>query len=45
MSASEEQEQQVVVQFTSQFLRLQHLRDLHLESSFFLEGCLDQLLR
>ena len=30
---------------TSQFLRLGHLQDLHLESPSFLEGCLDQLLR
>uniref|UniRef100_A0A8C3WE48 Melanoma antigen preferentially expressed in tumors-like n=1 Tax=Catagonus wagneri TaxID=51154 RepID=A0A8C3WE48_9CETA len=44
VSASDEQEQHVVVQFTSQFLRLHLLRDLHLEASFFLEGCLDQLL-
>lgn len=44
-SALEEKEQQHVVQFTSQFLRLQHLRDLHLESPSFLEGCLDQMLR
>uniref|UniRef100_A0A8W4FNU4 Uncharacterized protein n=2 Tax=Sus scrofa TaxID=9823 RepID=A0A8W4FNU4_PIG len=45
VSALEEQEQEHVVQFTSQFLRLQHLRDLHLESPSFLEGCLDQMLR
>lgn len=32
LSASEEQEQHVVVQFTSQFLKLHHLRDLYLES-------------
>uniref|UniRef100_A0A8C3WAX1 Uncharacterized protein n=1 Tax=Catagonus wagneri TaxID=51154 RepID=A0A8C3WAX1_9CETA len=45
VSALEEQEQELVVQFTSQFLRLQHLRDLHMESPSFLEGCLDQMLR
>nr|XP_014332206.1 PREDICTED: LOW QUALITY PROTEIN: PRAME family member 12 [Bos mutus] len=33
------------VQITSQFLRLGHLQDLHLESPSFLEGCLDQMLR
>ncbi|DAA21158.1 TPA: preferentially expressed antigen in melanoma-like [Bos taurus] len=33
------------VQITSQFRRLGHLRDLHLESPSFLEGCLDQMLR
>ena len=45
LSASEEQEQHVVVQFTSQFLKLHHLRDLILESPFFLSGRLDQMLR
>ncbi|XP_030739063.1 PRAME family member 12-like [Globicephala melas] len=45
MSALGGQEQQHVVQITSQFLRLHHLRDLHLESHSFLEGCLDQMLR
>ncbi|KAI4578413.1 hypothetical protein MJG53_011268 [Ovis ammon polii x Ovis aries] len=45
LSASEEQEQHVVVQFTSQFLKLHHLRDLYLESPFFLSGRLDQMLR
>ncbi|EPY74028.1 LOW QUALITY PROTEIN: PRAME family member 12 [Camelus ferus] len=39
------QEQQYVVQFTSQFLRLHHLRDLYMESPSFLEGRLDQMLR
>ncbi|OWK08683.1 hypothetical protein Celaphus_00011123 [Cervus elaphus hippelaphus] len=41
----EKQEQYHFVQITSQFLRLGHLQDLHLESPSFLEGCLDQLLR
>nr|XP_020757889.1 PRAME family member 8-like [Odocoileus virginianus texanus] len=47
MSAHEEQEQQEqqVVQFTSQFLKLHHLQDLYLDSPSFLEGCLDQMLR
>ncbi|KAJ8780780.1 hypothetical protein J1605_000823 [Eschrichtius robustus] len=44
LSAFEEQEQQHIVQFTSQFLRLHHLRDLYMESPSFLEGCLDQML-
>ncbi|XP_059935867.1 PRAME family member 4-like [Mesoplodon densirostris] len=43
LSAFEEQ-QQHVFQFTSQFLRLHHLRDLYMESPSFLEGCLDQML-
>ncbi|XP_012042900.3 PRAME family member 12-like [Ovis aries] len=41
----EQQEEGHVVQITSQFLRLHHVRDLHLESPFYLEGCLDQMLR
>ena len=41
----EEQEEEHVVKITSQFLRLHCLRDLHLESPFYLEGCLDQMLR
>ncbi|XP_057411868.1 PRAME family member 15-like isoform X1 [Balaenoptera acutorostrata] len=45
VSAFEEQEQQHVVQITSQFLRLHHLRDLYMHSPSFLEGCLDQMLR
>lgn len=45
MSVCEKQEQYHFVQITSQFLRLGHLQDLHLESPSFLEGCLDQLLR
>ncbi|XP_057588233.1 PRAME family member 12-like [Hippopotamus amphibius kiboko] len=44
LSAFEEQ-QQHVFQFTSQLLRLHHLRDLYMESPSFLEGCLDQMLR
>ena len=45
MSALEDQKEQHVVQITSQFLRLYHLQDLLLVSTFFLEGCLDQMLR
>ncbi|XP_069400488.1 PRAME family member 8-like [Ovis canadensis] len=41
----EQQEEEHVVQITSQFLRLHQVRDLHLESPFYLEGCLDQMLR
>ncbi|XP_027391487.1 PRAME family member 12-like [Bos indicus x Bos taurus] len=41
----QKQEHDHVVQITSQFRRLGHLRDLHLESPSFLEGCLDQMLR
>ena len=44
-SAFEKQEQDHVVQITSWFLRMGHLRDLHLNSPSFLEGCLDQILR
>uniref|UniRef100_A0A8D1WB91 Uncharacterized protein n=1 Tax=Sus scrofa TaxID=9823 RepID=A0A8D1WB91_PIG len=44
VSTCEEQEQHVL-QFTSQFLRLHHLQDLYMESPFFLKGCLDQMLR
>ncbi|XP_045714714.1 PRAME family member 12-like [Phyllostomus hastatus] len=33
-----------IIRFTSQFLRLQHLRDLYLESPAFLTGHLDKLL-
>ncbi|XP_059997960.1 PRAME family member 27-like [Lagenorhynchus albirostris] len=44
LSAFEEQQQQHVFQFTSQFLRLYHLRDLRMESPSFLEDCLDQML-
>ncbi|XP_010956085.3 PRAME family member 15-like [Camelus bactrianus] len=45
VSAFEEQDQQHLAQFTSQFLRLHHLRNLHIESPSFLEGRLDQMLR
>ncbi|MXQ87682.1 hypothetical protein E5288_WYG017750 [Bos mutus] len=45
LPAPKEQDKQHVVKITSQFLRLHHLRDLHLESPFYLEGCLDQMLR
>jgi len=45
VSAFRKHEQDHVVQITSQFLRLGHLWDLHLESPSFLEGCLDQMLR
>lgn len=44
-SAFKKQEHDHVVQITSQLRRLGHLRDLHLESSSFLGGCLDQMLR
>ncbi|OWK08225.1 hypothetical protein Celaphus_00011124, partial [Cervus elaphus hippelaphus] len=46
MSAFKKQEKDYLpVQITSQFLRVGHLQDLHLESPFFLGGCLDQMLR
>ena len=45
LPAPTEQDKQHVVKITSQFLRMHHLRDLHLESPFYLEGCLDQMLR
>ncbi|XP_055274711.1 PRAME family member 8-like [Moschus berezovskii] len=41
----QKQEHDHVVQITSQLRRLGHLLDLHLESSSFLGGCLDQMLR
>ncbi|XP_061015776.1 melanoma antigen preferentially expressed in tumors-like [Dama dama] len=41
----EEWNEQHTVKITSQFLRLHHLQDLHLESRLYLEGCLDQMLR
>ncbi|XP_070623765.1 PRAME family member 27-like [Bos indicus] len=44
VSAFKKQEHDHVVQITSQFQRLGHLRDLHLESPSFLEGCLDQII-
>ena len=45
VSELEDQEEQHVAQITSQFLRLCHLQDLFLVSTFFVEGCLDQMLR
>ncbi|OWK08503.1 hypothetical protein Celaphus_00011116 [Cervus elaphus hippelaphus] len=45
VSELEDQEEQHVVQITSQFLRLRHLQDLFLVSTSFLEGCLDQMLK
>ena len=45
LSAFTKQEQDHLVQITSQFLRLGHLQDLHLDSPSFLEGFLDQMLR
>uniref|UniRef100_A0A4W2HG52 Melanoma antigen preferentially expressed in tumors-like n=1 Tax=Bos indicus x Bos taurus TaxID=30522 RepID=A0A4W2HG52_BOBOX len=45
MPDPEEREEEHVVKITSQFLRLHCLRNLHLESPFYLEGCLDQMLR
>ncbi|XP_043778861.1 PRAME family member 8-like [Cervus elaphus] len=45
LSAFTEQEQDHIAQITSQFLRLGHLQDLHLDYPSFLEGCLDQMLR
>uniref|UniRef100_A0A8C3W8X7 Uncharacterized protein n=1 Tax=Catagonus wagneri TaxID=51154 RepID=A0A8C3W8X7_9CETA len=44
ISALEEKEQHFLL-ITSQFLKLQQLRDLHMESPTFLEGCLEQMLR
>ena len=43
--ALEEQEDQHVIQITSQFLRLHHLRDIRMESPSFLQGRLDKMLR
>ncbi|CAO2589879.1 Preferentially expressed antigen in melanoma-like protein 1 [Lemmus lemmus] len=37
------EKQQVVTQFTSQFVKLKHLQSLHLDSVLFLEDHLDQL--
>ncbi|XP_057588110.1 PRAME family member 15-like [Hippopotamus amphibius kiboko] len=45
VSAFKEQDHQYLLQFTSQILRLQYLRDLHMESPYFLEGHLNQMLR
>uniref|UniRef100_A0A8C6FX17 Melanoma antigen preferentially expressed in tumors-like n=1 Tax=Moschus moschiferus TaxID=68415 RepID=A0A8C6FX17_MOSMO len=44
VSALEDQEEQHVVQFASQFLRLNHLQDLFLVSTFFLEDIVILLL-
>lgn len=44
-SAVEEQDHQDLLQFTSQILQLRNLRNLGMEAPFFLEGCLDQMLR
>ncbi|XP_036302650.1 PRAME family member 8-like [Pipistrellus kuhlii] len=41
----EREEQQSFHQFLSQILRLQHLRELHMDSPCFLLGRLDQMLR
>ena len=38
-----EEKQQVVTQFTLQFVKLKHLQALHLDNVFFLEDHLDQL--
>ncbi|XP_061040078.1 PRAME family member 12-like [Eubalaena glacialis] len=43
--ALEEQEEQHVIQITSQFLRLRHLQDIRMESPSFLQGRLDKMLR
>ncbi|XP_040118746.1 PRAME family member 12-like [Oryx dammah] len=44
-SVTEEQDHQALLQFTSQILRLQYLRDLRMEGPSFLEGRLNQMLR
>ena len=44
-SAVEEQDQQDLLQLTSQILRLRDLRDLRMEAPSFLEDRLDQMLR
>ncbi|DAA21159.1 TPA: preferentially expressed antigen in melanoma-like [Bos taurus] len=44
-SVAGEQDHQALVQFTSQILRLQYLRDLRMEGPSFLEGRLNQMLR
>ncbi|CAK6440615.1 unnamed protein product [Pipistrellus nathusii] len=41
----QEEEQQSFSQFLSQMLRLQHLRELNMDSPSFLQGRLDQMLR
>uniref|UniRef100_A0A673UIY3 PRAME nuclear receptor transcriptional regulator n=1 Tax=Suricata suricatta TaxID=37032 RepID=A0A673UIY3_SURSU len=40
-----EEEKQHVAQFTSQLLKMHHLRKLHIPPSIFLEDCLDETLR
>ena len=45
VSAVEEQDNQHLLQFTSQILRLQYLQYLLMESPSFLEGHLSQILR
>ncbi|XP_020757893.2 melanoma antigen preferentially expressed in tumors-like [Odocoileus virginianus] len=45
LAFEEEEEYYHVVQITSQFRKLYHLRDLYLETPSFLEGCLIQMLR
>ncbi|KAM7100025.1 PRAME family member 20-like [Molossus nigricans] len=42
---SEEEEERHLSRFTSQILRLKHLRKLYLESPYFLMGRLDRMLR
>ncbi|XP_008065251.1 melanoma antigen preferentially expressed in tumors [Carlito syrichta] len=42
---SSEKEEQCITQFTSQFLSLNHLQVLYLDSISFLKGRLDQMLR
>ena len=44
-SVTEEQDHQALLQFTSQILRLQYLRDLRMAGPSFLEGRLNQMLR
>ncbi|KAB0376665.1 hypothetical protein FD755_011109 [Muntiacus reevesi] len=44
-SAVEEQDHQALLRFTSQILRLQHLRYLRMDGPSFLEGRLNQMLR
>ena len=44
-SAFEEQDNQDLLQLTSQILQLRNLRDLRMEAPSFLEGRLDQMLR
>ncbi|KAM5264981.1 PRAME family member 15-like [Hipposideros larvatus] len=44
LASEEEEKERHISQFTSQFLRLHHLRRLYMESPSFLEGRLDQML-